>query len=594
MATLVSVTAPASAQTEGDASPVGPTPEGAALFYKIGWSNQSTLSTIDADGSNNQVERSVSFGDFDYTPDGLKLVFRGPLSGGNNIFIENQDGAVFPVGIVGSEPELSPDGNRIVYTRRDTTINEDFIEVVNLSGQPLASLGQGRNATFSPDGTEIAFAKKATAVEIGCVGSPDTDSIVFTGLAVAPSTGGASSWILEPGREIRTDKYWHSISDPEYSPDGESMVFTTSTSTRVWNGNGGSSSDCIGSNQDNDFDIAVMPSDGGEVTSLTDEGDGEFDPADLNPSFSPDGSMIAFASGRTSGVIHALWLMEADGSDPREVLRTNRVDETDWLTALPEGAQVTITAFDAEATEAGPTPGTFLIERSGATDGPLEVDIDLDPVSTATSGADFAALPDTVTIPDGSSSVNLLVVPINDSLVEGSETIVAEVVDGGGGYFVGNPSSASITVIDRSAVHRPDAQVRRFGTEGYRGGNVYNTTGTGQSRTVASPRGTTVTFQIKAQNDGNLTEAFQVKGPAGNTSAYRVRYYAGTTEITDQVVAGTYFTPALAPGASHVVTAKVKVKPGAPAGSSLSRVVKVSRTGTPTVKDAVKLVVRRA
>ena len=74
---------------------------------------------------------------------------------------------------------------------------------------------------------------------------------------------------------------------------------------------------------------------------------------------------------------------------------------------------------------------------------------------------------------------------------------------------------------------RPDALIRNGTTEAFRGNDVYNTTGANQTRTVASPRNRTVTLSIRVQNDRPVNDSLRVQGAAGNTGAFRVRYYAG-------------------------------------------------------------------
>ena len=61
-----------------------------------------------------------------------------------------------------------------------------------------------------------------------------------------------------------------------------------------------------------------------------------------------------------------------------------------------------------------------------------------------------------------------------------------------------------------------------------------------------------------------------------------MKYFHGTTNITAAVVAGTYRTGSLAPGATYLITAKL------PAGGSVTRLVTITSVADPTKKDAVK------
>ena len=66
-----------------------------------------------------------------------------------------------------------------------------------------------------------------------------------------------------------------------------------------------------------------MSPDGGEVTQLTDEETGN-----LAPSWSPDGSRIAFQSWRTGEA--EIWSMAADGSDPVNLTRSPATADAMW------------------------------------------------------------------------------------------------------------------------------------------------------------------------------------------------------------------------------------------------------------------------
>ena len=56
---------------------------------------------------------------------------------------------------------------------------------------------------------------------------------------------------------------------------------------------------------------SVLP-DGSEPQRLTTDGD------NATPTFSPDGRLIAFSSGRSPRSVHEIWTMNADGSGQRQ------------------------------------------------------------------------------------------------------------------------------------------------------------------------------------------------------------------------------------------------------------------------------------
>src|SRR5205823_5118377 len=91
-------------------------------------------------------------------------------------------------------------------------------------------------------------------------------------------------------------------------------------------------------------------------------------------------------------------------------------------TTLPT---VTVTASDANASEANRDPGVFTIARTGSTSASLTVNYTLG--GTAGNGADYNALSGAVTIPAGAALATVTITPVDDTLVEGSEAVVLSV-----------------------------------------------------------------------------------------------------------------------------------------------------------------------
>lgn len=138
---------------------------------------------------------------------------------------------------------------------------------------------------------------------------------------------------------------------------------------------------------------------------------------------------------------------------------------------------------------------------------------------------------------------------------------------------------------------RPDGRIRR-GASAYRGNDVYGTL-TGQTVYGSAGAGGTVTYTASLQNDAPFADTLTVRG-AGSTTRFRVRYRNPAGEnITAAVVAGTYTTPALAPGATAKVTITVTVLHTAPAGATLDRTLKVTSVAQPSVRDKVRATTRR-
>ena len=151
-------------------------------------------------------------------------------------------------------------------------------------------------------------------------------------------------------------------------------------------------------------------------------------------------------------------------------------------------------------------------------------------------------------------------------------------------------SGARRTRVD-AVVRRPDARLR-LGAGAFAGNDTYNTTGAGQSRSANVGNLGTATFTVRVQNDGNSTQDFTVKG-LGSTNRFTVTYRDGATNVTAQVVAGTFLVDDLAPGATHDLTLTVKAKAGTPVGTTVNRLTTVTSTVDTTRKDAVKATVTR-
>ncbi|MEO1145605.1 MAG: Ig-like domain-containing protein [Cyanobacteria bacterium J06638_22] len=109
---------------------------------------------------------------------------------------------------------------------------------------------------------------------------------------------------------------------------------------------------------------------------------------------------------------------------------------------------VSLEVTDADAAEADPNSGTFTLTRTGDTTNALTVTYTVAIASTATNGDDYDTLTGTIEIPAGQASATVNVTPINDSRVEGAETVTVELIDTADYELDGMASSATITIAD--------------------------------------------------------------------------------------------------------------------------------------------------
>lgn len=155
----------------------------------------------------------------------------------------------------------------------------------------------------------------------------------------------------------------------------------------------------------------------------------------------------------------------------------------------------------------------------------------------------------------------------------------------------GGDSGSTPALVILEAAPRPDGRIKKGATGTYRGDDVYNTTGAGQTVGGSAPRGSTVTYFVSVQNDAPFAAALRLRGTA-STPRFRIKYTANASGITNGVTAGTYTTPVLAPQATFTVKVQVTVAANAPAGASLTAGLHVFDPGL-EYRDTVKFTTRR-
>ena len=125
---------------------------------------------------------------------------------------------------------------------------------------------------------------------------------------------------------------------------------------------------------------------------------------------------------------------------------------------------VGITAVDALASETGSDPGLFRFTRSGATTSPLTVIyVIATGASQATAGDYTPTLTGSQIIPAGAASVDVTITPVDDALVEGTETLTLTLSDTGS-YDVGPSSSATVTIQDNDSANLAPTAVTLLNT----------------------------------------------------------------------------------------------------------------------------------
>jgi len=200
-----------------------------------------------------------------------------------------------------SDPQISPDGHQIVYTRRQVDRVHDRWEselwIVDRDGGRNRFLTRGAGARWSPDGTRIAFTRQ---------GDPRGTQLFVR-------------WMDAEGATSQITHVEHTPSNIRWSPDGRSLAFVmTVPSPAAWHvtvpGRPAGAEwtpppkvvtrlryrrDRQGFIDDGYRHIFVVPADGGTPRQLT---DGDWNHG--SPAWAPDGSEILFSSLRVADAEH--------------------------------------------------------------------------------------------------------------------------------------------------------------------------------------------------------------------------------------------------------------------------------------------------
>lgn len=110
---------------------------------------------------------------------------------------------------------------------------------------------------------------------------------------------------------------------------------------------------------------------------------------------------------------------------------------------------------------------------------------------------------------------------------------------------------------------------------GFLGDGLYNTTGAGQTKHRLVRRGGTDTFVLRVENDGSDYNPVAIHGD-GSTKGFRVRYFDGDTNITPEVVGGTYETTCMEDSDFRLLKIYVKTTTRTPLGASTTIMVTTS------------------
>ncbi len=185
-------------------------------------------------------------------------------------------------------------------------------------------------------------------------------------------------------------------------------------------------------------------------------GDPQSDPANLtvtatssNTTLVPVANVVVAGTGANRTVTAT----PATGQTGSTTITVSVADEAGLTTTetfvltvgSPVQTLVSVTVAPASVNEDGAGELVYTFTRTGSTAAALPVSYTVG--GTATSGVDFTALPGTVTIPAGATSVTVSVNPTDDTTDESNVSIIVTVTDTTA-YDVGSAASATGMIID--------------------------------------------------------------------------------------------------------------------------------------------------
>jgi subtilisin family serine protease len=303
---------------------------------------------------------------------------------------------------------------------------------------------------------------------------------------------------------------------------------------------------------------------------------------------------LSFAAGETTATF-AVPITDDGSFESNETIRLALGSPTGGpVLGTPATATLTITNDDAPAAVSFQQPTRTVAEdasvvdltvtRTGNTESPASVGYRR-MSGTATAGQDFTLAPGTLAFAAGQTTQTIPVTVNNDTASEAAETIVLSLSPGDPATTVGATGSTTLTIAPSD--QQPDALISTAKASGYVGGDIYNTTGTGQTKALSARRGQTGTFHVRVYNDGNVTNPLTVKGSAAQTGS-NVRYFSGTTDVSQAMGSTAGWEVKLAPKAYKLVTVQVRILAGATIGSTKLATVRGTWSGDTNRTDLAK------
>lgn len=268
---------------------------------------------------------------------GQRLAYTVFADSGPEIWVAYDDGSGNRRLGPGSDASWSPDGQQLAFTL-ETDGNRDIHVMSALDGSGVTRLtthpASDHGASWSPDGSMIAFNSERSGsdqvwrrnVEAGTWGAylvqltQDTDhGRVNNFLSWSPD----GRWIAFEADRDRDDPEIY-LANAVDGTNQQRLTFTRALDeVPSWSPDGTRilfSSDMHGDPQSGDYDIYIMNVDGSEQARLT-----QTPGAASYPTMSPDGQKIAYSYNEEDGDSSRIMIMNADGSGQEMLIENGSI-----------------------------------------------------------------------------------------------------------------------------------------------------------------------------------------------------------------------------------------------------------------------------
>jgi Tol biopolymer transport system component len=267
------------------------------------------------------------------------------------------------VAVIYDDPELSPDGSRIVLsTDRGSDTRNEGLALVNRDGSGFVRVTQPPPDSRSADGTTVT-----SSLDVAPTWSPSGDRIAFTRITV---TGTADSDVdCEDDPRCTIDTAIFTVTPTagatpaalagaedgytaDWSPDGSKIVFAAMANPTT----------------DDNGALTVVPSSGGSRTALGPQG--------VLPAWSPDGALIAYSTvtardadrQKANDTTQIAVVASGGGTEQRFAVTQPSSAPTvaEYPAWSPDGESILFDLYGYSDTDAFPPGDLWAVDRFGA------------------------------------------------------------------------------------------------------------------------------------------------------------------------------------------------------------------------------------